>query len=469
MAKDYYDLLGISKGASEEDIKKAYRKMALRFHPDKNKDSDAEEKFKAIAEAYEVLSNKQKRDAFDLYGHKGVKEDFKMGKEDPFDLFRTFFNDSDPFNSLFGDPFSSFHHQAQNFHHRHHTTLFSAHPIFRSRVFGPSIFNDLPSGGSSTTTRISTSKVGEPIIIKKTVVGGDGTIRTEMRFRSTSENEANKELSENIFRRQQSEPETNKQQVERNGKHSNETIEKSNSQNMMENSETSTCINIPIQRACQDTSQSSASSPPATSHCSPGERSGTVVEDITKESKNVKNHISQEKRNCDNENIEIESNDHAREVGDVICSSLEESATNMIEILEDATSKENDNNQEDTEEQNIEHDKEGIEIKSEGGDGSCENKTDEKSSKIEEDNSLSPISNDISEEVGHISNITPETKKSDNEDRFNEEAIVAKVESETFVQKLKTNDSILTKAEAGCKTETVKVPSWREYFGIGIK
>ena len=469
MAKDYYDLLGISKGASEDDIKKAYRKMALRFHPDKNKDSDAEEKFKAIAEAYEVLSNKQKRDAFDLYGHKGVKEDFKMGKEDPFDLFRNFFNDSDPFNSLFGDPFSSFHHQAQNIHHRHHATLFSAHSIFRSRVFGPSIFNDLPSGGSSTTTRISNSKVGEPIIIKKTVVGGDGTIRTEMRFRSTSENEANKGPSENIFRRQQSEPETNKQQVEMNGKHSNETIEKSNSQNLMENSETRTYINIPIHRACQDTSQSSVSSPPATSHCYPGKIFGTVVENITKESKNVENQISQEERNCDNENIGIESNDHAREVGDAICSSLEESATNMMEILEDATSKENDNNQEDTEEQNIEQDKEGIEMKSEGGDGSCESKTDEKSFKIEEDNSLSPISNDISEEIGHISNITPETKKSDNEDRFNEEAIVAKVESETFVQKLKTNDSILTKAEAGCKTETVKVPSWREYFGIGIK
>jgi len=469
MAKNYYDLLGISKGASEEDIKKAYRKMALRFHPDKNKDSDAEEKFKAIAEAYEVLSNKQKRDAFDLYGHKGVKEDFKMGKEDPFDLFRTFFNDSDPFNSFFGDPFSSFHHQAQNFHHRHHTTLFSAHPIFRSRVFGPSIFNDLPSGGSSTTTRISTSKVGEPIIIKKTVVGGDGTIRTEMRFRSTSENEANEEPSDNIFKRQQSEPETNKQQVEMNGKHSNETIEKSNSQDLMENSETSTCINIPIHRACQDTSQSSGSSLPATSHCSPGEKSGTVVEDITKESKNVKNQMCQEKINRDNENIEIESNDHAREVGDAICSSLEESATNMMEILEDATSKENDNNQEDAEEQNKDHDKEGIKIKSKGGDESSENKNDDKSSKIEEDNSLSPISNDISEEVGHISNITPETKKSDNEDRFNEETIVAKVESETFVKKLKTNDSIHTKAEAGCKTETVKVPSWREYFGIGIK
>ena len=81
MGKNYYEILGISKGASEEDIKKAYRKMALRFHPDKNKEADAEEKFKAIAEAYEVLGDKQKRDAFDLYGDKGVKGHLKREKK----------------------------------------------------------------------------------------------------------------------------------------------------------------------------------------------------------------------------------------------------------------------------------------------------------------------------------------------------------------------------------------------------
>ena len=127
----YYEILGISKSASEEDIKKAYRKMALRFHPDKNKEADAEEKFKAIAEAYEVLGDKQKRDAFDIYGDRGVKGHFKKGREDPFDLFKTFFNGSDPFNNFFGAHFdTSFHHQAHHLHHRHHTTLFNAHQIF---------------------------------------------------------------------------------------------------------------------------------------------------------------------------------------------------------------------------------------------------------------------------------------------------------------------------------------------------
>ena len=73
MGKDYYKILGIAKGASEDDVRKAYRKMALKFHPDKNKSAGAEEKFKEIAEAYEVLSDKRKRDIYDKYGEEGLK------------------------------------------------------------------------------------------------------------------------------------------------------------------------------------------------------------------------------------------------------------------------------------------------------------------------------------------------------------------------------------------------------------
>ena len=75
MGKDYYKILGLSSSssASEEDIKKAYRKMALKFHPDKNKSAGAEEKFKEIAEAYEVLSDKKKREIYDQYGEEGLK------------------------------------------------------------------------------------------------------------------------------------------------------------------------------------------------------------------------------------------------------------------------------------------------------------------------------------------------------------------------------------------------------------
>lgn len=71
MGKDYYKILGIAKGAGDEDIKKAYRKQALKWHPDKNKAANAEEKFKEIAEAYEVISDPKKREVYDQYGEEG--------------------------------------------------------------------------------------------------------------------------------------------------------------------------------------------------------------------------------------------------------------------------------------------------------------------------------------------------------------------------------------------------------------
>ena len=74
MNQDYYELLGVGRNASEQEIKKAYRKKALQFHPDKNPgDKQAEENFKAAAEAYQVLSDKEKRGIYDQYGHQGLK------------------------------------------------------------------------------------------------------------------------------------------------------------------------------------------------------------------------------------------------------------------------------------------------------------------------------------------------------------------------------------------------------------
>jgi len=74
MGKDYY-ILGLVRGATsdDDDIKKAYRKMALKYHPDKNKLPGAEERFKEVAEAYEVLSDKRKREIYDQYGEEGLK------------------------------------------------------------------------------------------------------------------------------------------------------------------------------------------------------------------------------------------------------------------------------------------------------------------------------------------------------------------------------------------------------------
>ncbi len=81
MAKrDFYDVLGVAKNASEDEIKKAYRKLAMKYHPDRNPDSKtAEEKFKEVKEAYEILSDEHKREAYDRFGHAGVDPNMNMG------------------------------------------------------------------------------------------------------------------------------------------------------------------------------------------------------------------------------------------------------------------------------------------------------------------------------------------------------------------------------------------------------
>lgn len=135
MGKNYYEILGVDRKASEADIKKAYKRMALKYHPDKNKDPGAEERFKEIAEAYEVLVDSDKRATFDRYGEDGLKGNFRRHSQstnehpfsanfghsahhrgfahiDPFEVFRSFFGNRDPFADL--DPFGMHHHH----HHR---------------------------------------------------------------------------------------------------------------------------------------------------------------------------------------------------------------------------------------------------------------------------------------------------------------------------------------------------------------
>ncbi len=71
--RDYYEVLGVNKNSDESEIKKAYRQMALKYHPDKNPgDKSAEDKFKEAAEAYEVLSDSDKRKRYDQFGHRGM-------------------------------------------------------------------------------------------------------------------------------------------------------------------------------------------------------------------------------------------------------------------------------------------------------------------------------------------------------------------------------------------------------------
>lgn len=77
--RDYYDVLGVDKGASKEEIKKSYRKLARKYHPDVNKEADASDKFKEVKEAYETLSNDQKRGQYDQFGHAGAQQGFGGG------------------------------------------------------------------------------------------------------------------------------------------------------------------------------------------------------------------------------------------------------------------------------------------------------------------------------------------------------------------------------------------------------
>ncbi len=80
MAKrDYYEVLGVGRDAGQEEIKKAYRRLAVKYHPDKNPGKDSEEKFKEAAEAYEVLSDPQKKARYDQFGHEGIQEEFSRG------------------------------------------------------------------------------------------------------------------------------------------------------------------------------------------------------------------------------------------------------------------------------------------------------------------------------------------------------------------------------------------------------
>mmetsp|Transcript_11348 Transcript_11348/g.21420 ORF Transcript_11348/g.21420 Transcript_11348/m.21420 type:complete len:348 (-) Transcript_11348:284-1327(-) len=121
MGRDYYGILGITKDASQDEIKKAYRRAALKWHPDKNQDkrAEAEEKFKDIAEAYDVLSDPEKKSIYDQHGEEGLKGGIPGAGEssgsgmpggfsyqfsgDPNDIFARFFKDSFNRSSSFGE------------------------------------------------------------------------------------------------------------------------------------------------------------------------------------------------------------------------------------------------------------------------------------------------------------------------------------------------------------------------------
>ncbi len=105
---DYYDVLGVSRQAGSEEIKKAYRKLAMRYHPDRNDSPDAEAKFKTVTQAYEVLRDPQQRDLYDRYGEAGIRRGAGTGAgmggfnfADAFDVFMREFGGGSAFGDLF--------------------------------------------------------------------------------------------------------------------------------------------------------------------------------------------------------------------------------------------------------------------------------------------------------------------------------------------------------------------------------
>lgn len=244
-SEDYYKILGIRKNASESDIKKAYHRLALKWHPDKNPNNkvESERKFHQVAEAYEVLSDKQKRAAYDRFGKNGSSNrlsSFPRGSawhepqfytrqmpsfhhyRDPFEVFREFFGGKDPFDFEFsattqsrpGNAFGfsnsvtfmepgsgafcahtsrprSRHHGPRPFSAAgrlfHSSSLISLSPFFSDPFFGGSglSYMTVSSGGpqpQSNVRTVSTSTTvvnGHKIVKTKIVEGGTETVTVE--------------------------------------------------------------------------------------------------------------------------------------------------------------------------------------------------------------------------------------------------------------------------------------------------
>ncbi|CAB4060307.1 unnamed protein product [Lepeophtheirus salmonis] len=174
---NYYQILDIGRDSSESEIKKAYRKLALKYHPDKNKSEEAEDKFKEIGEAYEVLSDEDKKRVYDMYGEDGLHSSRNgRGSRSSGGFSDLFFGGVN--GGSFGAPFPR-----PLWPPCRKSLLFCLFYAARNSLLRLSLFSR--NNGDVKTTTYSSSD-GSTVHITRTVIGNDGSVRREMRFRATS-------------------------------------------------------------------------------------------------------------------------------------------------------------------------------------------------------------------------------------------------------------------------------------------
>ncbi len=183
--RDYYNVLGISKNANEEEIKKAFRKLAIKYHPDKNPgNKEAEEHFKEVNEAYAVLSDAEKRRAYDIYGHAGVgagTEGFGRGTGFDFDF-------GGGFNDVFSDIFEDFFGTSTRTRRRTQRGMDLRYDLeisFEEAVFGKEIKIRIPRWEVCSDCRGSGAKSGSSLKTCSTCKGA-GQVRYQQGFFTVS-------------------------------------------------------------------------------------------------------------------------------------------------------------------------------------------------------------------------------------------------------------------------------------------
>ncbi|WP_425055108.1 molecular chaperone DnaJ [Pseudomonas abyssi] len=180
--RDYYEVLGVEKGASEADLKKAYRRLAMKFHPDRNPDDEkAEEKFKEATEAYEVLTDANKRAAYDQYGHAGVDPNMGAGGGG--------FgggNFSDIFGDVFGDIFGGGGRGGRSSVQRGSDLRYTLELDLEEAVRGTSVTIRVPTLVACETCDGSGAKKGTTPVTC-TTCGGHGQVRMQQGFFSVQQ------------------------------------------------------------------------------------------------------------------------------------------------------------------------------------------------------------------------------------------------------------------------------------------